>query len=183
MRGMQAGRQQRTTAKADSAAEHRRLLRCFTRTIRAGETTQQTVCSGVAYAANARMLRCSRQRQEAGQWEGVASRRRAAFLCCMFQRIRRESYAAKAAFGVRARKLTKGEREKGKHARAAYACSSLRDCAYMVSCMICYIARACHVRVARCAYILRGTSSSLLEGFRLRGLGCRSSFLVQVLDD
>ena len=110
MRGMQASRQhaQRTTAKAGSAAEHRRLLRCFTRTIRAGETTQQTVCSGVAYAANARMLRCSRQRQEAGQWEGVASRRRAAFLCCMFQRIRRESYAAKAAFGVRARKLTKG---------------------------------------------------------------------------
>ena len=132
MPGMQACRQQRTPAKAGSVAEHRRLLRCFTRTIRAGETTQQTVCSGVAYAANARMLRCSRQRQEAGQWQGLASRRCAAFLCCIFEGILRESYAAKAAFGVRARKLTKGEREKGKHARAAYACSSLRNCAYMV---------------------------------------------------
>ena len=69
MRGMQASRQQRTTAKADSAAEHRRLLRCFTRTIRAGETAQQTVGAGVAYAANARVRRSSQQSQEAGQCE------------------------------------------------------------------------------------------------------------------
>ena len=61
----------KTPAKADSAAEHRRLLRRLTRTVRAGEAPQQTAGSGVAYAANARMRRCSRQRQEAGQWPGV----------------------------------------------------------------------------------------------------------------
>ena len=38
-------------------------------------------------------------------------------------------------------------------------------------------------RVCGALPYLKGTSSALLEGFRLRGLGCRSSFLVQVLDD
>ena len=46
-----------------------------------------------------------------------------------------------------------------------------------VNCYVC-----ARVRVARCP-TWGATSSALLEGFRLRGLGCRSSFLVLVLDD
>ena len=78
-----AGRQQGTTAKADSAAEYRCLLRPFTRTIRAGETAQQTAVSGVACAANARMRRSSRQRQEAGQCEEGEGTGHVTFLRCI----------------------------------------------------------------------------------------------------
>ena len=118
---MQASRQQRTTAKADSAAEHRRLLRCFTRTIRAGETTQQTVCSGVAYAANARMRRSSRQRQEAGQCEEEGATGRAAFLCYIFEKNSAKDTVAIATFDMRERKLTNKRKRKGKD--ACYVCA------------------------------------------------------------
>ena len=101
-----AGRQQSTTAKADSAAEHRRLLRRLTRTIRAGETAQQTAGAGVAYAANARVRRSSRQRQEAGQCEEEGATGRAAFLCYIFEKNSAKDKVAIATFDMREHKLT-----------------------------------------------------------------------------
>ena len=61
---------QSTTATADSAAEHRCLLRRFTRTIRAGEAAQQTAGAGVACPANAHVPGV-RLGTEAGACEGT----------------------------------------------------------------------------------------------------------------
>ena len=129
MRGMQASRQQRTTAKADSAAEHRCLLRCFTRTIRAGEAPQQTAGVGVACPANARVRRSSQQSQEAGQCEEQEGTRRAAFLRYTPEKNSEKNAVAIATFDMRERKSTNKRKRKGED--ACVACVWL--CSYIVT--------------------------------------------------
>ena len=105
MRGMQASRQQkprrRPTARPSTAvccgvslARFVRVRHRSKRCARASRMQRARVCG----AARGRGMR-------RGNGRGLSSRRRAAFLYCIFNCILAKRYAAIAAFGVRARKL------------------------------------------------------------------------------
>ena len=115
-----AGRQQSTTAKGDSAAEHRRLLRRLTRTIRAGEAPQQTAGSGVAYAAHTHGRRSSRRETVTcvGAWGRV---KRGGDFFITFSEEFCQSVGSRVHACSRSRTLTNERRTKRNDTRAAYA--------------------------------------------------------------